>query len=480
MLATQQLALPKPTVSYLERFVSGSSIKPISSLRKAVRLWVTLRSFIDNSMELSFPISHGDWYQRAIAQQALYSDGLTGARKLRPLHSVTVAEWLFEVGGAFKEAWIEDYCCRYHVDRKDVLDCLGQFPFVCNTTELSYRRHLKYDFEALLMLGCFEKDQVSANRNLFQLADPLPDWLFSNLEEHGDLGDGGQAFPAPEVVRASDLAEIFVTYREPIRGVQRFFMDLEYVVKEREGDQVSKWQQRLSEEVWAAPAVPPILIDYRSISTQRNHHLVTYPVAIFYSRRAPYLCAYGQTPHALPNESNFYQFRLDRMGSLKVLQWPEKRDAAVDKIPSALVRDYFSGMLPVPEQIDEMLQQAWGFDIGLPVSPLLLRFDRQFHDGYIDKSDRHHTFTYIESLEEIEGFIESTPIPPAQQQAILDRVRARQGDAFYFAQYRDLDHNFLMRLRAWGPMVEVLYPPRLRDRMRADMQQTYALYREEL
>lgn len=51
-------------------------------------------------------------------------------------------------------------------------------------------------------------------------------------------------------------------------------------------------------------------------------------------------------------------------------------------------------------------------------------------------------------------------------------------DIYYKAKYRIDDNNVIMRLRAWGPKMEVLLPWSLRQRMIDDVQDTYNLYHD--
>ena len=126
--------------------------------------------------------------------------------------------------------------------------------------------------------------------------------------------------------------------------------------------------------------------------------------------------------------------------------------------------------------IEEKLEEAWGFDICLPAHPLLLRFHHDFHDAYIQASDRHSTFAELTTTGAIESYIQELPLTSSEKQDLETHVLKHPQDAFYKAIYRQTDNNIIMRLRAWGPNVEVLYPVQLRIRMRDDLQKTQAMY----
>ncbi|MBE9176702.1 TIGR03985 family CRISPR-associated protein, partial [Synechocystis salina LEGE 06155] len=48
--------------------------------------------------------------------------------------------------------------------------------------------------------------------------------------------------------------------------------------------------------------------------------------------------------------------------------------------------------------------------------------------------------------------------------------------SYYRMDYRVDDNNVIMRLRAWGPNVEVLFPLQLRQRMADDSKTMATLY----
>ncbi|RMG05700.1 MAG: TIGR03985 family CRISPR-associated protein [Cyanobacteria bacterium J055] len=49
-------------------------------------------------------------------------------------------------------------------------------------------------------------------------------------------------------------------------------------------------------------------------------------------------------------------------------------------------------------------------------------------------------------------------------------------DSYYLIKYRIGDNNVIMRLRAWGANVEVLFPSDLRDKMRSDLEKLWKRY----
>lgn len=468
------IVIPKPTIPYLEKFVTGSSLKQTDSLHKAVRLWVTLNSLWGNTLDLVFPITHRQWFNQAIGQQELFTDGLSESTFQQPIDRIPLSYWLFDLGNIHQEAWITNYCQTFLMPRETVIGLLDQYPFFSSAKTIDgIKRHLVNDFKTLAELGCLEEEVITPKRILYHLPQELPTEFTHevSLLKSQELPSSLSA-----MLQAENLAEMIKTYNVPINGVNRFFMDLDYIVSSNHGDKVCNHQQLLYEKIWTQTPVPPIQIEYNSMSQGRVLELVTFPVAIYYSKRAPYLCAYGQTPHQTLNQLNWNNFRLDRTLNIRPLPWPADLDELEDELPFELCKAYFNHTLPKPIYIEEELEKAWGFDIGLPSGLMLLRFNRSFHDAYIHTSERHPTFTRLCTSDEIETFIQDLPLNQTDKQGLKTRVLAHITDAFYQAHYRDMDNNIVMRLRSWGPNVEVLFPPQLRQRMQADLHQSKAMY----
>ncbi len=141
-------------------------------------------------------------------------------------------------------------------------------------------------------------------------------------------------------------------------------------------------------------------------------------------------------------------------------------------IPETLRQHYQQG-IPHPTYIQNAIAEAWGFDFYLPSSQMLLRFEQDFHDKYIQDTFRHETFTQINLLA-VEQILKKSA--PSQQELLLKVFHRHPHDCYYTAKYRVTDNNVVMRLRAWGPKVEVLLPWDLRLRMIKDLQETRNLY----
>lgn len=205
---------------------------------------------------------------------------------------------------------------------------------------------------------------------------------------------------------------------------------------------------------------------------------IVYPVCIYYYQRAPYLFAYGQIPKSDSENSwskiDWYDYRLDRI--LKLDELPKDLDDV--NIPKHFVDKCQGKYPPSPDDIKEKMSAAWGFDIYKPQELLVLRFDQYFYGNYILGTERDEMFRKI-SHKQVETVVKSyTPAASIEQKNLLSIVQSRlSSDIYCKVDYRVKDNNIVMRLRAWGPNVEVILPWDLRQRMKEDMEATYKLYR---
>jgi hypothetical protein len=182
------------------------------------------------------------------------------------------------------------------------------------------------------------------------------------------------AFVHPDVQVLLD--EIWANQRTPSRwrdqhSQRRLFVWFEYILSDEQQERVDEYQSQL-EALWANPEAGVIGFDYAT----RQHgirRILTYPVCLFYARRAKYLAAFGQLP--TPEGSlGWHNFRLDRIQSerLAVIPW----DAP--SIPPELATRKRQRKLPSPEEVQAAWEEAWGSDFYLPKALLILRFSPEF------------------------------------------------------------------------------------------------------
>ena len=194
-----------------------------------------------------------------------------------------------------------------------------------------------------------------------------------------------------------------------------------------------------------------------------------YPVCVYYVQRAVYLCAFGQSPD---RQTEWYNFRLDRIQDITAIDWTNPQ------IPSILQQRYHQRDLPNPEEIELQMSKSWGFDFYLPSRIMLLRFERDYHDRYIQDTFRHDTFELI-SHAKAKSLIRQHISEKEQQKTLTKLLESRSpDDAYYKVNYRHGDNNVIMRLRAWRPKLEVIMPQDLRQSIAADITKEMHFYQD--
>ncbi|MCM1983749.1 TIGR03985 family CRISPR-associated protein [Lyngbya confervoides] len=469
------MTIPAPHIDILEQLSSQGSIASLNALKKTLRVWLILASIEDNPLALPIPFTYTQWHSAAIADQGM----LNG--ELQDVYESSLADYLTRVGEVDLENWIQDYCDRYNCTPEFIEQRLRkQKPFLLRTQiPENQKRSLEYDFLQLKALGYLE--ELDANGQSVQNSQQGKQARYYRRSPKPlTRSKAIQSFTALKShvlngrYKHVDLRELLVIFEQPIQQQQRFFLDLDNVVAIEAGQKVSAIAQFLKHQVWQQNPIPPIQFTYNSRSRPGNRQMITFPLCLYYYQRAPYLMAYGQSPQPHLPEITWYNFRTEQISSPRVLSW-----ATPDTLPPSLYQQYQQDALPTPDQIINALESAWGFEIGSPKQPVLLRFQRAFHDQYIHRSNRHETFKPLKTWQAQQQYLQTLDLTEPERQNLLGYLQRHPQDAYYKAIVRDNDNGLVMRLRAWGPNVEVLYPFHLRDRMARDIQQTYALYQAE-
>jgi CRISPR-associated protein (TIGR03985 family) len=457
-----------PQVELLQWLARGSLKQNLS---RSIRLWVWLRSLYGEEQErllLKDGFTLADW--RDAFFTATHPKGETAPKNHDSQCNCakTTAAWLFNDNTGISEIeW-----------KRSLLAHLGISPSQQHIPAASSFNHCHIvksasDLDQLLQQRLFAVTRRSLQADLSLLAEL--GWLKYNGQKYFLV----QKLPSRPLssklhseeltfLNQEDLAEIAHNLAQNIAGVQRFFFKLDYVVTAT--DEVQNWQYELK-QLWEQTPVPPIKLTYTSARLGQGVECLVYPVCVYYVQRAVYLCGFGQSPD---RQTDWYNYRLDRIEDITPVAWTSPH------LPPVLQQRYHKRDLPSPEEIELQMSKAWGFDFYLPSRCMLLRFERDYHDRYIQRSFRHDTFQLI-SHAEAQNLIRKLTPPGEQQQALLKILCSRPpNDAYYKVNYRDGDHNVMMRLRAWRPKVEVLMPQDLRQKTAADIAQEILLYQDLL
>lgn len=459
-----------PTVHRLEKLVPellqvthNSAAKAKSNcltlLASGARRWVIVRSLYDRDSDFFVEFDAelfncADWFnqfkQKVINHQT------------RPLSS-----WLFaDYTGLIKTQFIATLKSRYQLEEPDITELFSTPIFAVTDrtfrNQLTQLSQLKTQFleRQIINPNSTAKKQIHKFRKLSISAILEILGTETNLQFDGIL-----EFFTNDV---SAIAELLVT---KINGEQRLFIHHEYVVNEDLRETSADLADRLK-EIWKITPTPPIQITYHSAYLNQTQTYTIYPVCLYYYHRAYYLCAFGQRPQRTENppQVGWYNYRLERINQLKTVSW-ETPDLPFPKSEFTNYPEQYNS-----DYIQQELDAAYGFDFYENADLILLRFEADFAQRYIDNSFRHPTFEKLDDAEEAHSLIEQLKLPNPKQ--LIARIRAHPNAAYYILHYRQNDNNAIMRLRAWGPNVEVIFPDKLRQRMRQDIEQTWQLYQD--
>lgn len=482
-----------PTVELLDYLVPGV-LGQKGNLLKAVRLWAILRSLYSEkpmplSMDAAGSFSNAQW-----RDAFLQPDN----------QQKTLKQWLFQHQPAIDKVmdetlWRQAFVNRYGIECDRLSALLGDAPKYEEPIPFQIdHRTLRNDFATLEKLGWLKAGGTGSQRRYYKVSVlPTLPWIAASAAESADE-------PALIHYIPNDLAGVVEHFPQPINGTQRFILDTEYIISQSVSRQVDQLLQRLK-RAWQQTPVPPVRLVYRSIRYyEAEFEILTYPVCIYYFQRAPYLFAFGQTPQHLDDGNakrlSWYDYRLDRILSLQLLDWadqslptewqvkarqalstptsaptpvsiPMPASASVSHLPRQFAEK-------TPELVQQEVASAMGVEIHRPIAPLLLRFERYFYGNYIANTERAKLFVEM-GFAQAEKRFQADPEIGRQGLSLTklfgDRPR-HKSSVFCTAQHRLGDNNVVMRLRAWGPNVEVLLPLSLRQRMTDDLQETWRLY----
>lgn len=479
-LAMSQIFDYLPHVELLKILARGSLKQ---SLPKTLRLWVILRSLYGEDSDpvrvnLENRFTYSDWYQLFFTQpeENHKYDRVPIAHDPNCPCAKTIADWLFDENFGVKDReWQVDFGNFYPIEKEEFNNLLD-FGLISTGSEkqrllAKTRKTIESDFDNLVTLGWLHLETIPVNpratkiQRYYHKVEKFPDRALFGRQPNGNNNDVLNALQ-------NDLVDFCEDFALQLNGQQRFFLELEYIVHSRFYKKMHRFRQQFK-EIWQAQTIPPIKITYVSARKFQNHQdegeeYIVYPVCIYYSHRAPYLFAYGQTPIGdRPEQLDWYDYRLDRIQDLQELQWNQIN---LPNFSPAICKE------KTPQQIEAMMSEAFGFDFYKPKELLLLRFERYFHYRYVEGTEREEIFKKIPFAEAV-AEVKRADIDLAHKQQILQLLTQRSPQDIYCRlYYRQGDNNAIMRLRAWGPKVEVFLPYSLRQRMTDDLRATWKLY----
>jgi len=454
-----------PTVPLLQWLARGSLKQ---NLLQAVRLWVWLRLLYgsdDDRQPLPNPFTYPQWRDRFFSTTHPTTDHKPTPHDPNCPCAKTTAAWLFHPDLAITAAQWQTY-------QPQAADSIAQF-----RQALIDHDQLPPDFNQQLNTRLFGVTRRTLASDLRRLADIH--WLTPTGSGYSPVTTWPnypcQAAPTPwatnqevSALTQPDLAAIAENLSSELGGHRRFFVHVDYVVAKQNLDQVDDWQALLA-GLWQQQPIPPITLHYQGAGATSPAPITFYPVCIYYYRRGPYLCGYGQVPGQPPNTVGWRNYRLDRIHAITPQPWDSPT------IPPPLHQQYQAHTLPTPDAIAAAMEDAWGFDYYQPSQLLLLRFDPDWNRRYIRDTLRHSTFRAV-PYDQVGPLIRQQVSEPTQTKLLALWRERSPHDAYYQAQFRQNDPNVRQRLRAWRPHVEILLPWDLRQQTIQDISQEMTLY----
>jgi CRISPR-associated protein (TIGR03985 family) len=426
-------------------------------LASGVRRWVILRSLYDRDSDFLIEFEMelfncADWLNKF--KQAIIN-----------YQSLPLDVWLFtDYSPVVKTQFISTLKSRYKLEDKDIKELFSTLLFAVSDrtfrnqftqlaklkNKLLERQVINQTSKAKKQLHKFRKRSIAA---ILEILATEQNFSFDGILE----------FFTNEV---SAIAELLVT---KINGEQRLFIHHEYVVNE-DLREVSADSADQLKEIWKIHPTPPIQITYHSAYLKQTQKYSVYPVCLYYYQRTYYLCAFGQRPQRTENQAQlgWYNYRLERITRLKTLSWNTAN------LPFSQLEIINNSEKYSSNYIQQELESAYGFDFYEKADLMLLRFDTDFAQRYIDNSFRHPTFDKLDSYQDAKALIKQLELSNSRK--LLTHINQYPNAAYYTLRYRHQDNNVIMRLRAWGPKVEVIFPEELRQRIRQDIEQTWQLY----
>ena len=464
---------PNPTL--LQKLAKGS-LEQSQNLTRAVRLWVLLRWLYSDNGYAALPNSftYADWRQAFFTEnhQDEKLEDIESHQDSNCACSKITQQWLSDYEVEI-EQWQDALQKQVPIPNSDLEQLLVERLFA------QVRKSLQSDFDLLVSRHWLQRlTNVAGRSKQYQRVNTLPIVSESNnYSLNTNLTAKAQAYVAVALDMFSFLDPSLPLLAEQISEQEvdeenhRVFLYVDYVVPEDSPiqDAVDRIQSEL-QEIWDSGQIPPLLLTYRSAHQNLIKECVVYPVCIYFMEHAKYLCAYGSTPR---DEINWYKYRLDRILSqcLEPLDWQDPR------VPQLLREQYAKNRLPTPKTVNTMLKQAWGCDFYKETGLMLLRFERDFHQSYIQGISIHQQFRTI-NCDRVASLIKQHTPNPEQRQTLLEVLQSRPTtDIYYEVSYRLTDYYVVRWLRALGSKVEILLPIELRKEIAVDIERTWDYYK---
>ncbi|MBD2454069.1 TIGR03985 family CRISPR-associated protein [Nostoc sp. FACHB-87] len=454
-----------PSPQLLKQLAKGS-LEQSQNLTRAIRLWTLLHWLYSDKgyTKIISNFTYNDWRKAffSTTHQDENKQDILNHQDSNCACSKTIGQWLQELEVPI-DKWKYYLKTEISISNSDLEKLLEERLFA------QVRKSLQSDLDLLVSRRYLQRlDSTPGRSKYYRRVEKLPCLEFA-------VSHKNQAYLAETLGMFSfldpSLPLLAEEFSEQVdEDNHRVFMYVDYLVPESSPiqDAVDEIQSEL-QSLWNSQEILPILLTYYSAHLNLQKECAVYPVCIYFMERAKYLCAYGTTP---TGEINWYKYRLDRIISqhIETLDWTDTR------VPQLLRQQYSNNKLPTPKTVNTKLKEVWGCDFYKDKELMILRFERDFHNRFIQGISIHDAFKMID-YQMVARLIKQNTPNVKHQKVILEILESRPStDAYYQVDYRVNDYYVLRWLRALGSKVEVLLPLNLRQEMAEESQNVWNLY----
>jgi CRISPR-associated protein (TIGR03985 family) len=468
----------KPTPEILQALIGSATpiTNSLDNLNKSIRLWSIMRDISGDSDEtppefdnfllkdlidrlyIDFPMVQGIRTARLdLDKKPPQNEGCKSIKKAQEILFKNDTEW---------NKWKDDFRVFYNRSNQKSANSSTRLEDILKGIELQSTERYKNPNQPFFVVGRtiagdLKSLEMFINSSKIKNGDGLQENRFTVVAEFPELSTKEKIELADAKYLKDDFNSYVNLFAEPVRNIQRFFIN---------SDDTGKDQSRLlltcQNELmksWSSDKTLPINIVYDSASLNKYYETVIYPACIFYNQRGFYLSAKGECQET--KDIVWHNYRIDRIKKIDTLDWHS------DMIPQGMYDECFdtNDQDLITDEIERELYSAYGFDFYQGKKEMIIRFNQDFNDRFIEKTFRHDEFREI-SFDVAQKLIKPD-CPRLSSDSVQDYV-------YYKLPYRVDDNTVIMRLRAWGQNVEVLSPLELRKRMRDDIEATWAIYQD--
>lgn len=501
----------EPTIVLLEGLLEDTqNILEQELFQKAVRLYLYLRVIYGNgitcgNINIKLPdnikevwltqlFKWADWRNKITTIDIVAQNIFSPEKNLDILSSISIKGILFNSNLDSEKSWRKLFTIKFpNVDSTIIDKLLGTnqapiYPFD------RCEKVLKNSFTELAK-GRKRWLELETNKNTskrftgnYHTVPVLPS-IYDGKDTADNSISRGIEMQFPEYIQNHDLQDLVSKFISNSDS-DRLLFETEYAIKD--SSQYQDIINTLRINWFDNKAIKPTKIIYQKFINSNIVEQIIYPVAWYYTQRAPYLFFVSEQDREIVWDA----YRLDRIKQLQNVNWDEL------SIPSLLYKAYQDGLLPNPDNIQCYLQadKALGYAFWKPKKWTIVRFNRSHYEKYIQATSRDELWFDLDKInstslskvikDKTKNFnrINRTIFPIVEsridddQLKSIDKLLSNTNNldkyVFCLAKYYEGDSYILQRLLSWGKQVKVLFPQKLKVQVSEEIKATWEMYQE--